>query len=828
MPVSTKDPIVLPPRLRDGALFRSGSHAVFGNPAFESACARVLILRLSPWRDVASSSPHLFLAQSVRRALPKAFVDFAFLPVPDDRRTLQAAGVPLALGVQSRRGMAAFDLVLVSNSFTLEAINLPALLIDAGLAPWADERASDAPAIILGGSNAFASQCLVRPDGVGVADAIFFGEAEESLIPFLQAWQAAAGKGKRERLLQAAAPVDGFWVTGSWPDEPVRQAVACEVALAPVRAAADCCYPLLDGESADTVRLQAAFGCPAFCSFCFEGFERKPYREIPAETLLAQAREFKIASGARCAELDAYTLNSHAEPARLITGLSRLYERVSFKSQRVDILAAQPALVALELAAGKRSFTLGVEGVSRRMRAFLNKSITEEEIEGVLQHLLVSAVREVKLFYLITGHEVAADLAEFGAFTRQLGIRIGGARLNTRLVFSFGYLVRMPNTPLRHDRLFLDREPLVRMTKELERLCTRSNFEFRLAASWSDYFITQVLAAGDYRLAPTVVALAREGRLFDGESSVDYARRLLEELTAAGIWNEAFAAAKTARHPFPFNFVATAITPKFLWKQFQKAGANRDAGYCLGETCLACGACRNKAERKAITSRGRIPEIPAAAAVEVDALVRNKQRLQPLYCRVQLGAAFSQASATWTSARLLHDLLAIVPDEADNLLAAEEMLFASPDNRDRFPIPAGETVVALKAWNSQRLSARITAAAGFGPELKILEILPAFTPGKFNSATWLIASDAKINVPETALVSWLKDMHLPFTLRRIGTGAGFELAPAGLRKGFVLAASCREADGRSLVELTITPKTDLFGLMRLLPSDTTVMCTEFR
>ena len=866
MPSSPHRPGGPLPRVLDRALFRPCPNATFGNPAFDDAGVRVLILRLSPWRDVASSSPHLFLAQSVRRALPEAFVDLAFLPLPEDRRTLHAAGLPLALGVQSRRGIAAFDLVLVSNSFTLEAINLPLLLLDAGLAPWADERPADAPPIILGGSNAFATQCLVRPDGVGVADAIFFGEAEEALVPFLQAWQSCAGMARRERLQQAAATVDGFWVTGSWPDRPVRQAVARTIcnkddALGPGRAGATVAraaceeddtlgpgracpepsaelpvratgfYPLLDGESADTARLQAAYGCPAFCSFCFEGFERKPYREVSAAALLAQARQIKIASGARCVELDAYTLNSHAETARLITGLSRLFERVSFKSQRVDILAAQPALVALELAVGKRSFTLGVEGISERLRAFLNKSITDAEIDRVLQDLLARAVREIKLFYVITGHETAADLAGFGAFTRQLGLRIGGARLTTRVVFSFGYLVRMPNTPLRYDRLFLEREPMERIARELERMCMRSNFEFRLAASWSDYWIAQVLTAGDYRFAPMVVELAREGCLYDGESSADYARRLQEALTAAGSWNEEFTGARSGTHKFPFDFVATVVSPKFLWKQFESAIANRDAGYCLGDTCLTCGACRDKAERKALTGRARSPEIPAGAAAEVDALVRDKQRLQPLFCRVRLGDAFSQTSAVWTSARLLQLLLAALPEEADNLLAAEEALFTAPGNRDRFPIPAGETVVALKAWDVRRLESRVrelVSGVAADPDLAILEILPTYSPGRVASATWQVVSNADASATEAAVAAWLKDAHLPFTLRRLETGACFELAPAARRKGFVLAVRCRRDGARCRTEVAFTPKTDLFALLRLLPAvsdDGGVVCT---
>ncbi len=833
------------PRLLGVAPFRPCPNATFGNPDFAAASARVLILRLSPWRDVASSTPHLFLAQCVRRALPKAFLDFAFLkgragpPDPPGEcsgacvtRRRRLAQPPLQF-VESNGlafpGIKAFDLVLVSNSFTLEAINLPRLLLDAGLSPWADERPANAPAILLGGSNALAAHGLVRPDGVGMPDAFFFGEAEEALVPFLQAWQRGVGTEKRARLEQAAQGLDGFWVTGAWPKHVVKQAVArnCD------QPGAGGGYPLLDGASADTVRLQAAFGCPAFCAFCFEGFERKPYREVPSGALLAQARQLKIASGARCVELDAYTLNSHAEPARLIAGVARLFERVSLKSQRVDILAAQPALAALELAAGKRSFTLGIEGISRRLRAFLNKTITDDEMARVLQDLLARNVREIKLFYLITGQEAAADLAEFGAFARELGQAVSGARRTTRLVFSFGFLVRMPNTPLRYDRLFLEREPLERTARELERMCRRSNFEFRLAASWSEYWITQTLAGGDCRLAPVIAALAQEGFLYDGGPSAAYAQRLQEALAAAGAWDDTLTGEKTAKYRFPFDFVATAVSPKFLWKQFEAARKNRDAGYCLGSSCLVCGACRTAAERKTLTRRTRVPVISDEAVAEVDALTRDKQRLPLLFCRVRLGTAFAQTSAEWTSARLLQLLLARLPEEADNLLAAEEALFAAPGNRERFPIPAGESVVALKAWDAARLAAKLRTllAADNGcatseNELALLEILPEFAAGQFASATWqVVSAAADADAVEATVVAWLKEAHLPFSLRRTETGAAFELAPAAARKGFVLAASCRREGHVCRTDLILTPKADLLALLRRLPPAEKICCT---
>jgi hypothetical protein len=787
----------LPPP--ESVVERPSSNPTLGNPSFAAASARVLVLRLSPWRDVAASSPHLFLAQAVRRALPDTFLDFAFLPPAAERRRLHAAGRPLIAGIQSRQGLAAFDLVLVSNSFLIETVNLPALLLDAGLPVWSCNRPAAAPAVVLGGSNACASHCLVRPDGHAVPDAIFFGEGDDAVAPFLRAWHAAAGQAKRPRLLAAAATADGFWVAGA--TERVRQAVATgepDPPLAP--------FPLLNGDAADTVRLPASRGCPCFCAFCFEGFERKPYREIPAASLLDHARRLKAASGARAVELDAFTLNTHAGLAPLVVGLSRLFERVSCKSQRVDLLARQPALVPLELAAGKRSFTLGIEGVSARLRAFLNKSLADDDIDAAVRQLLTAAVREIKLFYLITGHETEADLAEFRGFLQRLASWRAGPRRPTRVIFSFGYLVRMPRTPLRHDRLFLERAPLERLAGALERLCTRAGGEFRLASTWSEYQATQLLAAGDHRLAPIVAALAADGWLYDGSPPDAYARRLQEALAAAGLLDAAFAQPKPRGHRFPFDFLDSPVGADFLWRQYEAAAAARDTGYCLGDTCRTCGACADDAARGSLARHPRVPDMPASAAAEAAALVRAKQRLPPLFLRVRLDPSFSLAAPEWTSARLLQLLLAACPEEADNVLSVEEALFTAPATRERFPVPAGETVVAVKAWDPSRVA--------WPPA----ERVSPFVPGAFAAAAWQVLTALPPQAAENALAAWLRAARLPFTLRREPDGAArFDPAPAALRKGIVLAAACRADGGRTCVSLTLAPKADLLALLRELP-----------
>jgi len=487
---------------RDAAPFLPRHNPTTGNPEFALASYRVLIVRLSPFRDVDRSVPHLFLWQEVRRALPHAYIDLAFFPDQADRAALDELGVPYLLGTRSMRSIEDFDLALISNAYTLELVNLPFLLIHSRVPLFASERDDRYPPLILGGSNAPIVQAIVREDGDSVVDGIYFGEGE-GRVARLVAALTMPGASKAERLHAAASQVQGFWAAGEL--RPVAKAVARQ----PRATDLPLDYPLLNSPKAHTTHLQITYGCPAFCSFCFEGYDRKPYRELPTEELLDVARQLKVTHGSEEVSLDSFNFNTHRDILSLLLSLHRLYDRVSLMSQRVDILQRVGGLLDAEIAAGKASFTLGIEGISERQRAFLHKSLPTEDIVSLLERLLGKRIREIKLFFILTGHESDKDIIEFRAFVRQLkAVRRAGNR-GIRVIFSFGLLIRMPFTPLRYDRLYLDEahwRPLIGQAKSA---CETNGFEFRLAFDWPTYCVTQVLALGGHWLTETVVALAR-------------------------------------------------------------------------------------------------------------------------------------------------------------------------------------------------------------------------------------------------------------------------------------------------------------------------------
>jgi len=813
------------PVLQQADLYRPGANPTYGNPVFGAAPFRALIVRLSPFRDVMKSAPHLFLFQAVRRALPDAYIDMAFLPPEYDRARFLADGVPLLIGTQSRRDIADFDAVLISNAYSLELINLPYLLAHSGVPMLAGERDAAWPALILGGSNAMAAQMVLTPEGDSIVDALFFGEGEREVEALVRALAQTVGAPhsahKAERLIAAAGSITGLWVANGPPDQQVVEAI-CH---APQSDDLIVEYPSLNCGEASTARLQVNFGCPAFCTFCFEGYDRKPYREVSLGEILVAADRLKVVQGVEAVDVYSFNFNTHEQVLALMLELNRRFDRVNVKSQRVDLLAVMPGLMEAEVKADKRSFTIGVEGISNRMRAFLHKSLSDAEIESVLVRLMREKIREIKLFYILTGHEDQTDLDEFHRFVVQLKAWRRRHSRGLRIVFSFGLLIRLPLTPLRYDRLFLEEGAWRRITGPVKSSCETNGFEFRLATPWDEYATSQVLALGGSWLCEPVIELARQGHLYDLALTPGYWAALRAWMEEHGYWTDAFLGEKGPDAKFPLEFVKPSVRPGMLYHQYTQALGGVDEGYCLGEVgnpaaagepgrCLGCDACTTSEERTAITEHQM--QVPGTGYLrELEQTMRSKWRLQPAYARVSLPPVVAATDPAWLNAYLMRSLLAAYPELAGNLLSVHESLFTTKANAPRYAGLYGETVVALKAWDRQALKKALQMAETLPGGVRFLGFLDAFEPGSFDRARLHLTLDA-VHFPDAGrqLRSYLQGRYVPVNLRATGNGYLFDIPPKARKKRVLFEGKFSETDGRFDLDLVVSPKFDVVDYLK--------------
>ena len=725
--------------LKEGAIVLPSVRRDMANPAWEEASARILIVRLSPWRDVDISTPHLVLFDEIRSAMKDAFVDFAFLPTAADRKALSSQNLPWFFGRASRKSPRDFDIVMVSNAFALELVNLPYLFTTSGLSMSAASRAllDDQPIFIAGGSNASAMGSIVLeglerkyPAQDAFVDGIFFGEGETAIGTLAQVLSGADGKkaaDKASRTLKASKPatakqrlarlkkaakIEGFW--------PCLLTEGAKRALAPQRPHTVTKPLVLNGPSASSARLSITSGCPGYCSFCLEGWDRRPYAEADMERLIQEAHELRKSTGAEDLEIYSFNFNTHSRIFDLIFELNRIFRRVSFMSQRLDILVETRGLMESELAGGKHSFTLGIEGISGTMRAYYRKGLTNKTIDDCLKMTIRPGVKELKLFYIIAGTETPADINEFSAFIEGVKRRKDSQSPSTRILVSAGFLVRLPFTPLQYAPLEFDREKLVRLALLLREACERVGIEFRLASDAEESFVDQTLSLAGSAAYRWLEKIPSMGFVYDfslGEGSW----KSLRPSVLGRDSDVCFPAEKTSEYRPPLAFLEDERNFKVLHKHYIEAKRLDDRFSCLGKDCSGCGVCADGEEKEAMTGHDLVVPPVFKHSEKIESLLAAKAKFAPTYIALDYSAELSEADPAYRISWLLRSLSAKVPGAENIVFEAKELLFSgnSPFNslfgngRGRY----GRGVVALYGPDAKRTELLLSRLESLQPEI---------------------------------------------------------------------------------------------------------------
>jgi len=507
--------------------------------------------------------------------------------------------------------------------------------------------------------------------GEGLVDGVLLGDGERAFPRFLEvfgAWRADP----RERLLERLrAEVRGFY-----DPEAYRQVFDGNGRLAAIEPRAGAPFPVeahrardealdvaftggplfYEAEAAGVSHLLISAGCPYFCSFCKESWEQKPYRERSAERLLAAATALKANLGLRELNLMTFNANTVSRLGFLLDRLEPLFERVSLKSQRFDAIVSQPRLLERQLAAGKRTYTCAMEGISDRLRRYLRKNLDGATLLAGFRELFRRNVRQMKIFLIVTGREDEGDLAEFDRFLGSLQELLAPLKGKPVLTFSLAALYRPPHTPLQFEPRRRDGAALEAAFAAVSRAVSRHGFECRSSAGPADALLSEFLSYGDRRLTPVLVqaSLAR-GFRYRGEVEAPLAAFFREEIRRRGLppfegkaleepreaedrqTHEGPAGPTAPSTVLPWDDVDTGIGKAFLWKEYQALLADREGKACLAPplgsgVCLGCGACRTEGERRFVTGlTGRsapdgVPVVPASLSVGPGPATAQAQR----------------------------------------------------------------------------------------------------------------------------------------------------------------------------------------------------------
>src|SRR5690606_33421858 len=155
--------------------------------------------------DLGMSNLGWMILYGILNAQPEMFADRVFNPWTDMEAAMRETGLPL-YGLESKRPIAAFDLLAISLPYEQLYTNVLTMLDLAGMALRAADRDERFAVVIAGGHACYNPEAMAD-----FVDALAIGEGEEVVLGGSRTLQKMRGASREEQLL-ALAEIEGVYV----------------------------------------------------------------------------------------------------------------------------------------------------------------------------------------------------------------------------------------------------------------------------------------------------------------------------------------------------------------------------------------------------------------------------------------------------------------------------------------------------------------------------------------------------------------------------------------------------------------------------------------
>lgn len=443
------------------------------------------------------------------------------------------------------------DIIAFFLSYEMDFFNIVKALKLLKIPFFKKERGDKYP-IIIGGGVAITE----NPEPVAdFFDAIFIGEAEESLPAFLKLFFQYS---ERSQIMEKAFEIKGVYlpdkVNFSYGSDGLIKSIDGKKVTRGVykdfeQDFSKSIFMTELSKFGNTFLIELTRGCPARCRFCVSRTVYNPVRFANYEAVRSIITELKEV---RKIGLLGASVSFHPHIKSIMDYILTLGKEFSISSLRAEKMDDE--FLMLLKKGGTKTITFAPESGSEKTRTVINKGISREDIEKAIFLSLKCGVENLKLYFMIglpfEEQEDIEAIVKMGNFVRELE-KCSNKRFK-KVVFNITPFVPKPFTPFQWAKF----EPLNSIKSKLnylrKSLTAKGINVLYDNPKWT--YIEALLSRGDRKL---------EELLIKKETEKHYGKTQI---------NEAFYISRQRRadEVFPWDFIDIGVSKEALLRDWQK------------------------------------------------------------------------------------------------------------------------------------------------------------------------------------------------------------------------------------------------------------------
>jgi len=501
--------------------------------------------------EIGMSNLGIKILYGVLNNIPDVWCERVFAPWPDMEALMREGEIPL-YGLESFEAIHDFDIIAFSLGYELSYTNVLNILDLAGLAVRSEDRDENSPLIIAGGA------CCYNPEPMSeFIDLFVVGEGEDVAVELIDAYRNNRNK---TGFLKEASQLPGLYVPSLYqkdsPSVKKRFIKDLDNSYFPTE-------PIVPstGIVHDRAVLELFRGCKRGCKFCSAGHTGYPVRMRSPEVLLQQGKDSIINSGYDEIALLSLSTSDYKHLDELCDSLLDWCEprkvNLSLPSLRADSFSVE--LMHRVQKVRKSGLTFAPEAGTQRLRDYINKKITEDELLNACRAAFSGGWNTIKLYFMLglpteTDEDVKGIVDLSHKVLDMWREHTNNRKRGVRITVSTSCFIPKPHTPFEREKQITINEYLRRV--ELLKNSIKSK---QITFNWhspEQGYIEAALSRGDKIIGKVIEASWRSGARFDSWSEHFSLKRWLSAFEMCALDPDVYALKeRTADEVLPWSFI---------------------------------------------------------------------------------------------------------------------------------------------------------------------------------------------------------------------------------------------------------------------------------